>query len=207
MARVEWPGRKLLRQQNPPNITFDLISDIHDKFLDFDQDHDTTQAIWGERIQTIVNGEFSSKPVKLQGILKELVGLLTRLCFDSDDTDLYFEHDTCFLLALPDHDIDGVHCNKEGNDYTKVKLGRVGKTLIQFNLHRVVAFLSCGNPPPPSQSKKGTLHKALATHSCGKKGCLRVGCVAWGDHSSNAADMYKHEYKESLKRLEATPKT
>ena len=204
MARAsKWPGQKLLEQQDPPNIAFKEFWDIYKAFRWFDPDRDSTNPGLGKRIEKIVNGG-GSRRSKMQEITREFVNLLAELCHGSSSACVYWRDSKCPLLPLR-KSIYGAYPCKNGQDYTKVKLGTVNGRLIQLRLHRIVAFLACGHPHP--KEALGGCKTVLATHGCGIKGCLRLGCLTWGTHRSNAVDAYEHEHERQLEGSEKTPAT
>lgn len=61
---------------------------------------------------------------------------------------------------------------------------------ICLSLHRFACWLAEGNP---------SADVCLATHLCGKKQCLRLACLRWGNHKTNQEDV--EELAEALGKL------
>ena len=198
MARPpKWSGQQLLEQQDPTEPLLKDLQQLYTSLLKFKAGRDKLRSELAVRLEKIVNTEGDLKPLRLQKIVRELVELLALLCLGSTKISRFWGKAKCPLLPLK-KEVDGVHPHAKGKGYTNVKLGTVDGHVVQLRLHRIVAFLACGQPPPG---------KALATHGCGIKGCLRLACLSWGDHSSNAMDAYnyEHEHGRHLEGSQATP--
>ena len=77
--------------------------------------------------------------------------------------------------------------------FAKQKWERLGVQYdqpVKLSLHRLACWLAVGQPG----SKL-----SYATHKCGKRECLRLGCLRWGNAKTNEADM--HDLVEGLGRM------
>lgn len=63
--------------------------------------------------------------------------------------------------------------------------------------HQIMCWAVHG--PPPAADEGGGAGLMMVRHLCGKPGCIRPGCMAWGTHQQNAQDMAAHWQRAKLK--------
>jgi hypothetical protein len=212
---AEWPGSTILRQRIPA-IAFCDLKYLLDMFTEtaFHVSNLGTQAKvhaypkYGEKFKVIANADDLSDGVKMREIARACVKLIAETCNGGTSQarqERYWGENKCPLLPM--FAVPGLHLT---NDYPRAILGvrsvrQAGKPksdhIIQIDLHRMVAWLA--RDEPPVQEGRG---KSLATHECSIKHCLRLSCMRWGTHQSNAADTFLHEW-QCAQRARQDPQT
>lgn len=112
--------------------------------------------------------------------------------WENEDAKVWRDADKCPSICVRKKvpsELRAAVCSGQGrHPYSKVILGtqirdRQGERVrapIELSLHRFACWLANGNPDARLK---------LATHLCGHKLCLRLGCLRWGDHKTNADDL------------------
>lgn len=164
---------------------------------------------WGSRLLDICRvpdtsalsdtGKEELEEEQLRDIARLLMQLIQELaCPDqsgrsisSSDTAQIWRDNECPMQ--PKHAV-GVSVSGE---YVKAKFGeRIDKSgkrkKLYVLLHRISCWAARGIPDASTP---------LATHSCGKKRCLRLDCLQWGNRKSNQRDAYKSARGKRRTRL------
>lgn len=212
----EWPGWAILRQ-TVPAIAFCDLHYLLDMFTETESNESNlgiqakVQAYpeYGVVFKEIANRAGLTDGVKMQEMAHACVKLLAKTCHGSTTQarqNKYWGVNECPLLPM--FRVEGLHLT---NDYPRAILGvrtvrQAGKPkrdhIIQIDLHRTVAWLARGEPPV--QEGEG---KSLGTHECSIKHCLRLNCLRWGTHQSNAGDAYFHEWSCAERARTTDPPT
>lgn len=69
-----------------------------------------------------------------------------------------------------------------------------------LHAHQLMCWAVHGPPPQEDEAASSQQQQTwVVRHLCGKPGCLRPGCLAWGTHKQNAQDMAAHREWAKLK--------
>lgn len=133
---------------------------------------------------------------QLRAIARVLLRLLEALCFTHPSGQPHL-HPGAEIWNSPDcpvqcknREVLNMHIHAQ-QEYPKARLmfckeqvkvpGRVTEHVVELQLHRFACWLSRGNPGTSTPQ---------ACHECGIPSCVRLGCLAWGNASTNQQDAY-----------------
>lgn len=198
---AHWPGEKFFLDSNQ-EVNWQDLQLLRTSGASPDQR--TPVGAWGRELQTIAQGS-AEDSLKDRKIAELCFRILTTLRFGGEqgsghtpqnDSRIWQDDDPCPGKALKKNaPEDSKQCVKQGSrsqPYSEVILAvqerrttnadgqeKTVKIPIKLRLHRFVCWLAIGNP------QQGLTH---ATHTCGRKDCLHLGHLKWGNASTNRAD-------------------
>lgn len=204
-----WPGFNVLQAGSSQLVRLQDVLDLFENLKEREDVRFQMNEPWGDRLLAICREPNTSelsgaeredlKEEQLRNIARLLVQLIQELaCPDqsgrsisSSNTAQIWQENECPMQ--PKHSV-GINVSGE---YVKAMFGeRIDKSgqrkKLYVLLHRISCWAARGNPSDSTP---------LATHSCGKKRCLRLDCLQWGNHRSNQRDAYKSARGKRRTRL------
>ena len=193
-----WPGFHYLESGSTQKIR---LADVQDLFKNLKVEDGVRFKMlepWGGKLLAICRRADIDEEERLRRIARLILQMIQDLaCPDQSGMSIsssmsaqMWQDKECPML--PKHDA-GVDVRGE---YVRAKFGdRIDGTghrqELSVSLHRIACWAERGNPADDTP---------FATHSCGKKKCLRLDCLKWGDRSSRQNEAYKAATGKRRKR-------
>ena len=184
-----WPGFHHLQAGSTQKMR---LQDVQDLFRDLKEEEGVRFKMrdpWGDMLLAICRRADIDEEEQLRELARLMMQMIQDMaCPDQSGRSIsssmsaqIWQENACPMQ--PKHDV-GAHLKGE---YVRVKFGdridNVGQRKeLSVSLHRIACWAARGNPADDTP---------LATHSCGKKQCLRLDCLKWGDRSSRQKEAYK----------------
>lgn len=145
--------------------------------------------VWGRKLEAISLRTDIEREERLREVGRVLIQLIQELSCpdatqrspDGDSAAQIWQANTCPM-----------RCTQTGvlevwEDYPRARFGVVvdkdgNQKVLQVLIHRISCWAARGDPSPTAP---------YATHCCGIKQCVRLGCLSWGNDSSNQLDAYQ----------------
>ena len=196
----QWPGYHALKAGSRSHIDFKDIKYLHEHCSPLANKTIDVYNIWAAQMVDICKAATPADSVAVKGaqlrdIARVLLRLLEALCLAEPSGEPHLQPGA-ELWKPPDCPLQcrnksvlNVHQSAQ-QKYPKARLMlcklhegvRVTERhVVEVQLHRFACWLSKGNPGPDTQ---------LACHECGTPSCVRLGCLDWGNASTNQQEAY-----------------